>query len=95
VAAGRDGAASRAGAGYASAVHGDAHRDLFVLPAIVVIVYGVLHDAAEGRPENAFALVFTIPAIVLVLLWWLPPTTRAMAAKRWRRAVTHQGRPYV
>ncbi|MCT2584254.1 hypothetical protein [Actinophytocola gossypii] len=66
---------------------------VFMLPAVVVVTFGVIHDIADGHPENAFALVFTVPALVLTLLWWLPPTSRAMVAKRWRRAATHQGRP--
>jgi hypothetical protein len=59
---------------------------IFLLPPTVVIIFGVIHDMAEGRPENAYALVFTLPAIVLAVLWWLPATSRAMAARRWQRA---------
>ncbi|GAB3439866.1 hypothetical protein [Actinophytocola sediminis] len=58
---------------------------VFLLPPAVVIAFGVVHDINDGHPENAFALVFTLPAIVLSVLWWLPPTTRGMAARRWRR----------
>lgn len=58
---------------------------VFLVPPTVVITFGVIHDMAEGRPENAFALVFTLPAIVLAVLWWLPATSRAMAARRWQR----------
>lgn len=64
-----------------------------ILPPIVVIVFGVVHDINDGHPENAFALVFTIPAIVLAVLWWLPPTSRAMATRKWRRAAGQQGTP--
>lgn len=54
-------------------------------PPFVVIVFGVIHDIGDGHPENAVAFVLTIPAIVLAILWWLPATTRAMAARRARR----------
>ncbi|MFI7672984.1 hypothetical protein [Actinophytocola sp. NPDC049390] len=56
----------------------------FLLPAIVVIVFGVIHDIADGHPENAVAFALTVPAIVLLVAWWLPATTRAMAARRAR-----------
>ncbi|MFC4857200.1 hypothetical protein [Actinophytocola glycyrrhizae] len=58
---------------------------IFLVPPIVVIVFGVVHDIRDGHPENAFALVFTLPAIVLAILWWLPATTRAMTARRLKR----------
>jgi len=54
----------------------------FLLPPVVEIVFGVIHDVNDGHEENVFALVFTIPAIVLAVLWWLPATTRAMRYKR-------------
>lgn len=66
---------------------------VFMLPPVVVIAFGVVHDVNEGRPENAYALVFTIPAIVLAVLWWLPATSRAMAARKWRRTAGQQGPP--
>jgi hypothetical protein len=55
-------------------------------PPAVVIVFGVLHDIAAGHTDNAFAFVFTLPAILLAILWWLPATTRAMTARRAKRA---------
>lgn len=66
---------------------------IFMLPPIVVIIFGVIHDIQDGHPENAVAAVLTIPALVLGLLWCLPATTRAMAARRARRAPVPQG-PY-
>lgn len=59
---------------------------IFMLPPIVVIIFGVIHDIKDGHPENAVALVLTVPALVLTTLWCLPATTRAMAARRARRA---------
>jgi hypothetical protein len=64
-----------------------------ILPPTVVIVFTVVHDINSGHPENAFALVFTIPAIVLAVLWWLPPTSRAMATRKWRRTAVQHGQP--
>lgn len=64
---------------------------LGMLPPTVVIVFGVIHDINDGHEENVFALVFTIPALVLTVLWCLPATTRAMAARQWRRSPFHGG----
>lgn len=61
-----------------------------VVPA-VVIVFGVIHDIQDGHEENVVALVLTVPAIVLAILWWLPPTTRAMTARRHKRTPVQQG----
>ena len=58
---------------------------VFFVPPTAVIIFSVLHDIADGHPENAYALVFTLPAIVLAILWWLPATTRAMTARRLKR----------
>jgi hypothetical protein len=63
-----------------------------LVPPTVVIVFSVLHDINDGHPENAFAMVFTLPAIVLAVLWWLPATSRAMAARRWQRTAVRN--PY-
>lgn len=68
---------------------------VFLLPPVFVITFGVIHDINDGHPENAFALVFTIPALVLAVLWWLPPTSRAMAARRWQRTPVPQGPPMM
>ncbi|OLF05103.1 hypothetical protein BLA60_37625 [Actinophytocola xinjiangensis] len=54
----------------------------FLLPPTVVIAFGVIHDINDGHEENVFALVFTVPAIVLAVLWWLPATTRALRTRR-------------
>ena len=32
-----------------------------------------------------------VPAIVLAILWWVPPTTRAMTARRHRRTPAQHG----
>jgi hypothetical protein len=63
----------------------------FLVVPIVVIVFGVIHDIQDGHEENVVALVLTVPAIVLAILWWLPPTTRAMLARRLTRAPVPQG----
>lgn len=63
----------------------EVHRDADGGPGAAVIIFGVLHDIADGHPENAYALVFTLPATVLAILWWLPATTRAMTARRMKR----------
>lgn len=39
----------------------------------------------------ALTLVLTVPALVLAILWWLPPTTRAMIARRRSRAAVPHG----
>ena len=70
----------------------------FLVVPIAVIIFTVIHDINDGHSENAFALVFTIPAIVLAVLWWLPPTSRAMTSRRWQRqappVTQHPGRGY-
>jgi hypothetical protein len=63
----------------------------FLVVPIVVIVFGVIHDIQDGHEENVVALVLTVPAIVLAILWWLPPTTRAMTARRLTRTPFRQG----
>ena len=63
----------------------------FLVVPIVVIVFGVIHDIQDGHEENVVALVLTVPAIVLAILWWLPPTTRAMTARRLKRTPVPQG----
>jgi ABC-type Fe3+ transport system permease subunit len=63
---------------------------IFIVVPIAVIAFTVIHDINDGHPENAFALVFTIPAIVLAVFWWLPPTSRAMTSRKWQR---QQGTP--
>lgn len=49
---------------------------------MVVIVYGAL----DGGSETGFAFSFLVPFIALTVLWCLPGVTRAMTAKRARRA---------
>jgi ABC-type Fe3+ transport system permease subunit len=84
---------ARAGRSWARAL-----ASIFMAGPIAVIAFGVIHDINDGHPENAFALVFTIPAVVLAVLWCLPPTTRALTSRRWQRqappVTQHPGRGY-
>jgi hypothetical protein len=50
---------------------------LMVFP-IGVVVYGVVDDDSA---ESLWALVFLVPFVVPVLMWWLPGTSRGIRAK--------------
>lgn len=49
---------------------------LIVFP-IAVIVFGVI----DSGPRGLWGLVFLVPFFVLVVLWWLPGTSRGIRAK--------------
>ena len=52
---------------------------LMVFP-IGVIIFGVI----DSGPRGMWGLVFLVPFIALVVLWWLPGTSRALHAKQSR-----------
>lgn len=49
---------------------------LMVFP-IAVIIFGVI----DGGSDGLWGLVFLVPFFVLVLMWWLPGTSRGLRAK--------------
>jgi hypothetical protein len=49
---------------------------LTVFP-VAVIIFGVI----DGGPRGLWGLVFLVPFFALVVLWWLPGTSRGIRAK--------------
>lgn len=49
---------------------------------IGVIIFGVIDSGSEGL----YGLVFLVPFIVMLVLWWLPGTSRGLRAKAAARA---------
>jgi hypothetical protein len=54
---------------------------LIVFP-IGIVIFGVI----DSGPRGMWGLVFLVPFIALVVLWWLPGTSRGMRARRSMRA---------
>jgi hypothetical protein len=49
---------------------------LMVFP-VAVIIFGVI----DSGPDGLWGLIFLVPFIALVVLWWLPGTSRGLKAK--------------
>jgi hypothetical protein len=55
---------------------------VLIVSVIGVFIWGVI----DSGPRGLWGLVFLVPFFVLVVLWWLPGTSRGMRARQSLRA---------